>query len=223
MAKFHSRESVLAQSTHAIGTMLSTIQELPSLRVADLPGERTALVVVDMVKGFVCEGSLQSNRIAALIPEIKNVMVKCRERNIPILAFADTHPEDSPEFAAYPPHCLKGTSESEIVEDLAGLAQTVIPKASTNGFLEEEFQQWLEDNPQIDTFVVVGDCTDICILQFVLTLKADFNRRHAASRVIVPVNAVDTFDADFHNGDLLNAVSLYIMWSGGVEVIGNLS
>lgn len=207
----------------ALARMLSDIEGLPSLRIADLPAERTALIVMDMVKGFVCEGALQSERIAALIPEIRDLMLKCTEQGIPVLAFADTHPEDSPEFAAYPPHCLKGTSESEIVSELSDLPHTLIPKASTNGFLEEGFRQWLHENPHVDTFVVVGDCTDICIQQFAFTVKADFNRRRRASRVVVPVDAVDTFHADFHNGDLLNIVFLYSLRSGGVEVVAGVS
>ena len=49
-------------------------------------------------------------------------------------------------------------------------------------------------------------------------MKAWFNEKNEASRVIVPINAVDTFDLGMHNADLMNVVLLCSMKDNGVEV-----
>jgi hypothetical protein len=38
-------------------------------------------------------------------------------------------------------------------------------------------------------------------------------------RVIVPVNAVETYDFGMHNGDLVNVMALYNMIINGIEVV----
>lgn len=95
----------------------------------------------------------------------------------------------------------------------------MISKNYTNGLLEPEFQRWLKSNHQITTFIVVGVCTDICILQFCLSLKAQLNRINEHSRIIVPMNAVDTFDSDSHDADLMDVFALYNMRLNGIEVV----
>jgi len=192
---------------------------LTDIPLASLDPNRTVLIVVDMINGFAKAGALYSPRVEALIPTIEGLSRACSDRSIPQLAFMDSHPENSLEFLSYPPHCLEGTDESQLVEELQKAnALMLIKKNSTNGFLEPEFQKWLEDHPKTDTFIVVGDCTDICIQQFAVTLKCSFNRINRSSRVIVPMNGVNTFDFGVHNGDLMHAVALMMMQGSGVEV-----
>lgn len=195
-------------------------QAQKTIGYSELVPEKTALVVVDMVKGFVSEGLLKSPRVEALTPEIRDIMLNCKNLGIQIIAFADCHAENSPEFDVYGPHCQVGTSESEVVPELQAVGgYHLITKNSSNGFLEPKFQDWLKSNPQVTDFVVVGDCTDICILQFCLTLKAYFNMLNLKSRVIVPINAVDTFDFDLHHGDLTHVMALYNLAQNGIEII----
>lgn len=53
----------------------------------------------------------------------------------------DSHQKSSQEFITYPPHCLKGSEESEIIEELKIIGgYQLIEKNSTNGFLEPDFQ-----------------------------------------------------------------------------------
>jgi nicotinamidase-related amidase len=106
------------------------------------------------------------------------------------------------------------------LKDLGGW--TLIPKNSTNGFLEPAFQEWLAKNEAIDTFIVTGDCTDICIQQFAITLKTWFNRKDRKSRIIVPIDAVDTYDLGLHSGDLMHVMALYNMIGNGVEVVSGI-
>lgn len=218
-----NKEEFIEKSREALGSIVDVINGLPGLRLQSLDPSKTALVIVDMINGFAREGALMSARVEALIPAVTEISKACAALGIEKLAFADCHNELSPEFESYPPHCLAGTSEAEMVEELKELGGfRRIPKSSTNGFLEEEFQKWLEKAHHINTFIVTGDCTDICIEQFAVTLKTWFTRQNRKVRVIVPVNAVDTYDLGAHNGDLMHVMALYSMMGNGVELVDHI-
>lgn len=198
-------------------------EEKRGISYSELVPHKTALVVIDMVNGFTREGILMSPRVEALIPEIANIMTNCKDLGIQTVAFADSHSEKSPEFAVYGGHCKEGTSEAELVAELQAIGgYFLIKKNSANGFLEPKFQAWLSTNPQVTDFVVIGDCTDICILQFCLTLKAYFNMLNRESRIVVPINAVDTFDFDLHQAELTHVMALYNLSLNGIEVVADL-
>ena len=59
-----------------------------------------------------------------------------------ILYLRDEHAPDDPEFKMFPPHCIKDTVETEIIEELADYPGKIIPKtrysAFTNSRLEKE-------------------------------------------------------------------------------------
>lgn len=218
-----SKDEFLKKSGDTLGEIYEMLEKLPVLRLEELEGKKTALVIVDMINGFTRQGALQSPRIEGLIPEITALSKGCDRLGISKLAFADSHTEASPEFEAYPPHCVAGTEEAEIVDEIkAAGGYALIPKNSTNGFLEEGFRQWLKENPQTNTFIITGDCTDICIQQFAITLKTWFNSRNEKVQVIVPANAVDTYDLGLHNGDLTHVMGLYNMIINGIEVVAKI-
>lgn len=208
------------KNIHSLNEINSLLEKLPVIRLEDLESEKSALIIVDMINGFIREGPMMSERVEAIIPEIVELSKKCDELKIQKIAFADNHTDASPEFDSYPRHCLKGTSESEIVDEIkAAGGYVLIPKNSTNGFLEEAFQKWLNTNEQTDTFIITGCCTDICVQQVAITLKTWFNKNNRNSRIIVPVNAVETYDLGPHDAELTNTMALYNMLINGVEVV----
>lgn len=195
-------------------------ENLDRVELSSLKPGKTALLVVDMVNGFAVEGTLASPRVGALIPVIAALARSCDAAGIKKIAFADRHPKGAGEFQTFPPHCVAGTKEAELVEELKEIGGfLLIPKNSTNGFLEEEFLRFIGSNPGIDTFIIAGDCTDLCILQLALTLKAHFNRLNLPSRIIVPWNAVDTYDAPGHSAELMNLMAFGNMRSNGIETV----
>ena len=210
----------IKRSTKALEEILDMLEGLPELHLKDLQYQNAALVIVDMINGFAKEGALSSPRVEKIIPKIVELSKLCDNLEITKLAFADCHTEASPEFDAYPEHCMKGTNESEVVDEIKEIGgYTLIPKNSTNGFLEEKFQNWLSENQNIDSFIITGDCTDICVQQFAITLKTWFNMQNKKARIIVPINAVDTYDLGVHDGELTNVMALYNMIINGVEVV----
>jgi nicotinamidase-related amidase len=217
------KNEFLKRSGETLEEIFDMLAKLPAIQLKDLQGKQTALVIVDMVNGFAREGALKSPRVEGLIPEIAELSKACDELQITKLAFADCHTKASPEFDAYPAHCMIGTSEGEIVDELREIGgYTLIPKNSTNGFLEEEFQKWFKENEHINTFVITGDCTDICVQQFAVTLKTWFDMQNKKARVIIPVNTVETYDFGIHNGDLMNVMALHNIMTNGIEVVAGV-
>ena len=151
--------------------------EKPNIKRSSIKKENTALIIIDMVNGFVREGAMKNELAEDIIEPITELMGFFKANDMPIVALADSHEETSPEFERYGRHCVKGTSEAEIVDEIKAVGgYKLINKSCTNGVLEEEFQQWLKDNPQITDFIVTGVCTDICVMQFCLTLRALFDK-----------------------------------------------
>ncbi|MBI3733581.1 MAG: isochorismatase family protein [Chloroflexi bacterium] len=58
---------------------------------------------------------------------------------------------------------------------------------------KSELDAWLDAHP-LDTVIVVGDCTDICVFLLALHLRTRANARNQSLRIIVPAHCVDTYD-----------------------------
>lgn len=213
------KERFIQNCSNSLDSILTSLGDLPILRLDGFEPQKTVLVVIDLVNAFAREGPFQSPRIDTLVPTITRLVRLCRNRGVMVLAFADCHTADSPEYDLFPTHALAGTSECELVDEIKEIGgYTLISKNSTNGFLEAAFQEWLQEHRQVENFIIVGDCTDICVQQFATTLKADFNRKNQRRLVAVPVDAVDTYDLGPHNGDLTHMMALYFMQESGVKL-----
>lgn len=206
----------------AAGELAEEINSLGSISFSEIPAEGTAMVIVDAVNGFIREGAMSSPRIESIIPNIVSLMKKCKEKNIPIAAFADCHGESCAEFESFPPHCVKGTSESEIVDEIkAEGGYKLIEKNSTNGFHEQVFRDCLEANGK-SRFIVTGDCTDICVLQFCLSLKTWFTQKNLRSEIIIPLNCVETYDAPYHEAGFMSLAAYKILKDSGIKFVSEI-
>ncbi|MDU6114558.1 MAG: isochorismatase family cysteine hydrolase [Paeniclostridium sordellii] len=203
--------------TKEFENMKFNLEKLKSKKINELNLSKTMLFIIDMNNGFAKKGALYSDRVEALINPITNLAKILEAKNCEIIAFTDSHNKDSIELRSYPTHCLENDYESKIVDEISTIKNLkVIPKNSTNGFF------CLEDKKfkNIDNIIVVGDCTDICIYQFVVTLKSYFNQNNIDKNIIVPMNLVDTYHIDnIHNAEIMNIVFLNSMIQNGVEVI----
>jgi nicotinamidase-related amidase len=146
------------------------------------------------------------------------------------------HTHDAAEFEQYGPHGIRDTREAETVDALQELpfsdSYRVFLKNSIHPALGNGFNEWLDEHPEVDTFIVVGDCTDLCAHQAVMYLKLRGNEVDRRVSVIVPENCVQTYDLPVetarqigalpHDGDLLHAVFLYHMALNGAQVVERL-
>lgn len=212
--------NLIKSSETSLTKMVNLLNESPSVCLSSLDPNQTALIIVDMVNGFVKMGPMSSPRIQTIIDPICDLLKRANDSQIDVVAFADCHQTDSIEFNSYPAHCIKGEVESEIIDEIKQAGPYhLIEKSSTNGFLEPAFHQWLETHPLINQFIIVGDCTDICVEQFAITLKTYFITQNKISRIIVPMNSVETYDYDVHAADFMNVIALYKMMMNGIEIV----
>ena len=222
MRKFTNETTDNCKKTAA--ALIDEINALPALSISGLDPEKSLLVIVDIVNGFVREGAMASPLVEDIIPPVVSLMEKCKSKNIPSVAFADCHANHCAEFSSFPPHCIKDTSESEIVDEIKNAGgYTLIEKNSTNGFHEKSFTDYLEGKSDIDTFIVTGDCTDICVLQFCLTLKTRYTAQNKNINIIIPVNCVETYDAPWHDADLMNIAAYKLMKDSGIKFVSEIT
>lgn len=213
-------EDPQANIAEETGKLIAEIEALPAAEFSSLDKNKTLAVFVDIINGFINEGAMSCPRVGDIIPPNAVLMKKCAESGMLAAAFADCHKKDAAEFMSFPPHCIENTSESEIVSELKDIGKYVlIPKNSTNGFHEEKFRDLLECHPEIDTFIVTGDCTDICVLQFCLALKTYFTQNNRIVKIIVPINCVETYDAPYHGSDFANLAAYKLMKDSGITFV----
>jgi len=179
------------------------------------------LIVIDMLKGFIDEGPLADPSIRQIVPENIRQIEKFIEDKKDVLYFQDAHTPDALEFENYPPHCLKGSKESELIDELKVYENKMIQveKNTTNGFFAPVFQTYLKDHPDLEKITVVGCCTDICILNFAVTMKTYCQTIQKPITIIVPENAVDTFGLPHHDKKTYHESALGMMRGAGIQVV----
>lgn len=225
MKKIGYKQALAKKAGEVLLNISDSFEKLSVLYTEELSKENTVLVNVDIINGFCKEGNLSSDRVAEIIPEAVRLNEKFRE--FTRLYFIDKHDKASEEFNAYIEHCISNTSEAEIVDELKKYIDekaVVCNKNSVNGFFSTGFQNWFIKNSSITNYIVIGDVTDICVLNFCLTLKTYFNEKNIKSRIIVPLSGVETFDLDItdHDGDIMNLFALYNMRMNGIEVVKDI-
>ena len=148
-------------------SLLNNLESLSSESINNYDLDKTGLFIVDMNNGFAKEGALSSPRVEKIINPIADFGKALSSKINTIVAFTDTHDKNSVELKSYPSHCLRGDKESQVVQELLSIENmNILEKNSTNGF----FVLYMEKYKNLDNFIVVGCCTDICFYQFVLTL-----------------------------------------------------
>ncbi|KAK4490400.1 hypothetical protein RD792_001076 [Penstemon davidsonii] len=212
---------------------------------------KTGLVLVDIVNGFCTlnSGNLApqapDKQIDGMVDESVKLAKEFCKKNWPVYALLDSHHPDIPE-PPYPPHCIAGTDESKLVPALQWLQNernvTLRCKDCIDGFvgsMEKDgsnvFVDWVKAN-EIKVLLVVGICTDICVLDFVCSVLSARNRGFFTplEDVIVYSNGCATFDLPVHVArnikgalahpqELMHHVGLYIAKSRGAKVVSQVS
>jgi nicotinamidase/pyrazinamidase len=156
---------------------------------------RNAVIVADMQRGFMSpEGTLYcGDEARQIIPRVRTLVEHEAAAGSLIIFTVDTHAPDDKEFAIWPPHCIKGTSETEIIPELADLADrhTIMPKRRYSAFFDTNLEERLAGF-RPDRLLLAGDCTDICVLHTVADAR---NRDYP---VTVFADCVTSFDPEGH-------------------------
>jgi nicotinamidase-related amidase len=165
-----------------------------------------ALLVIDMLNDFVEEGgTLVVPKAKSLIPAINAEIKKFREADEAIIFVCDSHAKNDEEFKLWHAHCVAGTKGAEIVKGLDyKKGDVIVRKTRYSAFYKTNLEKLLK-NKKIDTLVLAGILTDICVLY---TAGDAYVR---GFKVIVPKNCVASVSEERHEwalkhmGEVLNA------------------
>jgi len=128
---------------------------------------KEALLIIDMLNDFVREGApLEVPATRTILPALVKRLADARAKGMPVIYIGDAHAPDDPEFArmGWPPHAVKVTPGSEVVEELAPLAsEPLVEKTAYSGFHRTTLQELLVERGITD-LVLTGCVTNICIL-----------------------------------------------------------
>ena len=152
-----------------------------------------AVLVVDMLRGFMEEGHPLYCGTGArnIIPHIERLLDEETKKGSKIFFITDCHAPDDLEFKMFPPHCIEGTTESEVIPELKRFSGRIISKQRYSAFYDTGLEkELLKLTPE--KIIVCGVCTDICVMHTV----ADARSRDYA--VEVPADCVASFDAGAH-------------------------
>jgi nicotinamidase-related amidase len=214
-----------------------------------LKGRRTGLVVVDEVNGFATVGAgylappAENPQVTRMVAETDRLAREFSARRWPIFAFLDTHIPGKPE-PPYPPHCEAGTGQEDLVPQLEWLQSdpnaTLVRKDCINGFVgaiaedgTNRIVEWVNRH-RLDSILVVGICTDICVMDFVLTMLSARNHdlMPTLQDILVYEGGCSTYDlprataeslglgaAAAHPQDVTHYMGLYFMASRGAQLV----
>ena len=157
-------------------------------------------------------GNLYLKGAEELVPNLSLLSQQALKKNVPVIATADAHLEDDPEFKDFPPHCVVGTPGQQKIEatlldprmviknvrlpaevELTGAsgrplyAQYVLEKQSFSFFgnvnVDRVLKELLAEN-----YVVYGVATDYCVKEAVMGLLEHDAKVRVVKDAIAPVD-----------------------------------
>lgn len=139
---------------------------------------------VDVQRDFVLPGGkLYVPGAEKLLPNIRRLTDAARQGKVFLVSHGDFHAPDDSEFKIFPPHCVKGTSGSELVpeavteniarvpndpdaklpDDLARYQQILLEKQTLNIFESRHADELVNKLGTQAEFVVFGVVTEYCV------------------------------------------------------------
>jgi nicotinamidase-related amidase len=162
------------------------VPEVPFKGEVELPGEKTALVIVDMQNDFVDpDGALHVPAAKEAVPRVQRLLERAREAGVPIAYTQDTHREGDPEWGNWPEHVKVGTWGWEIIDELKPEpGELVCKKTRYDGFYGTWLEHYLSRVWDADSVVIVGTVSNICVLHTAASAGLRF------FRLVMPADGV---------------------------------
>ncbi len=152
-----------------------------------------AVLVVDMLRGFLEEGYplYIGQKCRQIIPNIRHLLERELKHGSKLFFICDNHDPDDLEFEMFPPHCIEGTVEAEVIPELARYPGEIIPKKRYSGFFATSLEEKLSQLKP-EKVIICGVLTNICVLH----TAADARNRDY--KVEVPIDCVASPDGEAH-------------------------
>jgi len=151
------------------------------------------VLVIDMTRGFFEKGCplYCGDKARRIIPNVQRLLEQELARGSKILFLNDHHDPDDLEFKMFPPHCIAGTPETEVIPELAEYPGEIIPKKRFSAFYGTSLGERLLQL-KAAKIIITGVCTDICVYH------TAGDARDRGYEVEIPVDCVATFDEGAH-------------------------
>jgi nicotinamidase/pyrazinamidase len=139
---------------------------------------KTALVIVDMLKDTFQKhpNAYITKQALNFVPTINRLASLFRQHNMPVIFSCDSFfPEDFIFKGKMKPHSIKGTEGAQVIDALEQAPTDLVSeKRRFSAFFKTDLDQTLRMF-NVDTIVVAGLATHICILTTVLdAVASDF-------------------------------------------------
>ncbi len=153
-----------------------------------------AVLVIDMLRGFLEEGYplYCGDKARRIIPDIQRLLEQELAQGSKVFFVCDHHDPDDLEFKMFPPHCIEGTAEAEVIPELARYPGEIIPKKRYSAFFGTSLEEKLNKLGP-DKLIICGVLTNICVMH----TTADARNRDY--EVEVPIDCVASPDEKAHH------------------------
>lgn len=194
----------------------------------DLKIYKKALIIVDMVNGFVKEGVLHDKQIMEAVPRQIELLEEYKKENELVIFIRDVHDTNAVEFKRFGDtiHCLEGTHEAEIIDELIPYTKEdnalIFTKNSTSYMMIPELKNTLLEASNVKTYDVVGCCTDICIVNGVLPMMNYFDQINREVEVRLHEDGIETYDSLNHDRNKYSEAAYLLMEQQGVKKVRKL-
>lgn len=190
-------------------------------KIERLKETKELLIVVDMVNGFLKEGALADPKMERITSEVvRLVKLYLNKQNKMVAFIKDSHHENSLEFKKFPIHCLEGTSESELIDELKPFESDALSykKNSRSAIFAKGFMNDIIQMENLTKIIITGVCLDLCDLDLSLPLMNYFDQIDKDVEIVIPLNAVDTYDSDFHDREEYIDTACKILKQEGIKI-----
>ena len=187
--------------------------------VKNLKVYETALIVVDMVNGFVNEGVLHDKNIRKIVPRQLELLEEAEKKGSLIILVKDTHNKNATEFKRFgnTTHCIQGTSEAELIDELKPFEQKdnviTVEKNSTSLMESPEFREIVRQAENLKEVNFVGCCTDICVFNGAMGLANYYDEWNRDVTINVHEDAIATYSED-ERGEYIESAKLLMKLQG---------
>lgn len=187
--------------------------------IKNLKVYETALIVVDMVNGFVNEGVLHDKNIKKIVPRQLELLEEAEKKGSLIILVKDTHNKNATEFKRFgnTTHCIKGTSEAELIDELKPFEQKdnviTVEKNSTSLMESPEFREIVKQAENLKEVNFVGCCTDICVFNGAMGLANYYDEWNHDVTINVHEDAIATYSED-ERGEYIESAKLLMKLQG---------
>lgn len=182
---------------------------------------KEVLLIIDVLNGFVREGKMADPYTAHIIPKLVHLANEMLERGGQIVFIKDRHELGCREFDRYPEHCVVGTSEAELVDELKPYEKDalVYHKNSTSAIFAPHFMEDFSKMTNLERVIAGGLEIDICDMNLLIPLNNYFDEVNRRVDIIVPENIVETFEGPNHNREEYKNMAFKLMEQSGIQLV----